>query len=209
MSQEAIRLGRLLVELLPDPEAFGLLALMVLQESRHKARSGPDRDIILLEEQDRSLWDSALIAEGQSLVERALSTRRFGAYTIQAAIAAVHANAAYSGTTDWPQIVALYGALASINPSPVVELNQAVAVAMSEGPVAGLLLIDAILDRGDLTDYHLSHAARADLCRRLRRLDDAKAAYREALRLAKQEPEIRFLKNRLESLGQSLENLVH
>ena len=207
MSQEAIRLGRLLVELLPDPEAIGLLALMVLQESRRKARSGSDGNIILLDDQDRSLWDSVLIAEGQSLVERALTTRRFGAYTIQAAIAAVHANAADYSATDWPQIVALYGALASINPSPVIELNRAVAVAMSEGPTAGLLLIDAILERGDLTDYHLSHAARADLCRRLGRFDDAKAAYCEALRLARQESEIRFLKNRLESLGQTIEKL--
>jgi RNA polymerase sigma-70 factor (ECF subfamily) len=200
LSREAIRLGRLLFGLLPDPEAMGLLALMLLQESRRKSRSTDDGDLILLEDQDRSLWDARLIAEGQQLVERALSTRRFGSYTVQAAIAAVHSNARMASATDWPQIVALYGALYAINPSPVVELNRAVAVAMRDGPTAGLELIDAILDRGELSDYHLVHAARAELCRRLGRTEEARIAYEDALRLAKQEPEIRFLKNRLACL---------
>jgi RNA polymerase sigma-70 factor, ECF subfamily len=200
LSGEAIRLGRLLVGLLPDPEAIGLLALMLLQESRRKARSTEHGDIILLEDQDRLLWDASMIAEGQQLVSRSLSTRRFGSYTVQAAIAAVHSMAATASVTDWKQIVALYGALYAINPSPVVELNRAVAVAMSDGPGAGLELIDMIVKRGELMDYHLLHAARADLCRRIGRLEEARIAYQDALRLAKQEPEIRFLNSRLASL---------
>lgn len=200
LSGEAIRLGKLLVELLPDPEAMGLLALMLLQESRRYARATPAGDLILLEDQDRQLWNTQLIREGRSFVDRALSTRRFGAYTVQAAIAAVHANASTADATDWPQIAALYDALLSINPSPVVELNRAVAVAMRDGPEAGLLLIEAIMMRGELTDYHLAHAAKADLCRRLGRIDEAKIAYGDALRLARQEPEIRFLQQRLGSL---------
>jgi RNA polymerase sigma-70 factor (ECF subfamily) len=200
LSGEAIRLGRLLVELAPDPEVIGLLALMLLQESRRLARSTPEGDIVLLEDQDRALWNTQLIAEGLLLVERSIATRRFGAYTLQAAIAAVHARAATAQETDWRQIAALYGALMVVNPSPVVELNRAVAVAMAEGPLAGLSLIDALIQRGDLADYHLLHAARADLCRRLGRTDDARAAYGQALRLARQQPEIRFLTRRLAEL---------
>jgi RNA polymerase sigma-70 factor (ECF subfamily) len=200
LSGEAIRLGRLLVELLPEPEAVGLLALMLLHESRRPARSTPEGDIVLLEDQDRSKWDAQLIAEGKALVERALSTRRFGAYTVQAAIAAVHASAASAAATDWRQIAALYGALLAINPSPVVELNRAVAVAMRDGPAAGLALIDAILGRGDLGDYHLAHAARADLLRRLGRREGSRQAYERALALAQQEPERRFLNMRLAQL---------
>ena len=200
LSGEAIRLGRLLVSLLPDPEAIGLLGLMLLQESRRHARATAEGDIVLLEDQDRSLWDARLIAEGQALVERALSTRRFGAYSVQAAIAAVHASAPTAHATDWRQIVALYDALLAINPSPVVELNRAVAVAMRDGPAAGLSLIDPILGRGDLAGYHLAHAARADLLRRLGRGDDARAAYERALGLAQQEPERRFLMKRLSHL---------
>ena len=184
LSGEAIRLGRLLVDLLPDPEAIGLLGLMLLQESRRETRATPEGDIVLLEDQDRSRWDARLIAEGRALVERALGTRRFGAYSIQAAIAAVHAGAPTAQATDWRQIVALYDALLAINPSPVVELNRAVAVAMRGGPAAGLALIDAVLGRGDLTGYHLAHAARADLLRRLGRRDEARAAYERALELA-------------------------
>ncbi len=200
LSGEAIRLDRLLVDLLPDPEAIGLLGLMLLQESRRETRATPEGDIVLLEDQDRSRWDARLIAEGRALVERALGTRRFGAYSIQAAIAAVHAGAPTVQATDWRQIVALYDALLAINPSPVVELNRAVAVAMRDGPAAGLALIDAVLGRGDLTGYHLAHAARADLLRRLGRLDEARAAYERALELAQQEPERRFLKKRLSQL---------
>jgi RNA polymerase sigma-70 factor (ECF subfamily) len=200
LSGEAIRLGRLLVDLLPDPEAIGLLGLMLLQESRRETRATPEGDIVLLEDQDRSRWDARLIAEGRALVERALGTRRFGAYSIQAAIAAVHAGAPTVQATDWRQIVALYDALLAINPSPVVELNRAVAVAMRGGPAAGLALIDAVLGRGDLTGYHLAHAARADLLRRLGRRDEARAAYERALELAQQEPERRFLKKRLSQL---------
>jgi len=200
LSGEAIRLGRLLVDLLPDPEAIGLLGLMLLQESRRETRATPEGDIVLLEDQDRSRWDARLIAEGRALVERALGTRRFGAYSIQAAIAAVHAGAPTAQATDWRQIVALYDALLAINPSPVVELNRAVAVAMRGGPAAGLALIDAVLGRGDLTGYHLAHAARADLLRRLGRRDEARAAYERALELAQQEPERRFLKKRLSQL---------
>lgn len=200
LSSEAIRLGRLLLELLPDPEVIGLLALMLLQESRRAARTTPDGDLILLEDQDRSQWDRQAIAEGQALVERALSTRRFATYTIQAAIASVHASAATATDTNWPQIVALYDALLSINPSPVVELNRAVAVAMRDGPQAGLALIDGLLQQGLLTDYHLAHAARADLNRRLGNRDAARRSYEQALSLVQQEPERRFLRSRLENL---------
>jgi RNA polymerase sigma-70 factor (ECF subfamily) len=199
LSAEAIRLGRLLVELLPEPEAVGLLALMLLHESRRPARSTPAGDIVLLEDQDRSKWDARLITEGKALVERALRTRRFGAYTVQAAIAAVHASAPTATATDWRQIAALYDALVAINPSPVVELNRAVAVAMRDGPAAGLTLIDAIL-HGHLGDYHLAHAARADLLRRLGRRQESRQAYERALALAQQEPERRFLLMRLAQL---------
>ena len=200
LSGEAIRLGRLLVELLPDPEAIGLRALMHLQESRRHARTTPDGDIVLLEDQDRSRWDTRLIAEGRSLVELALGSRRFGPYSVQAAIAAVHAGAPTASDTDWRQIVALYDALLVLAPSPVVELNRAVAVAMRDGPAAGLALIDAILAQGELDAYHLAHAARADLLRRLGHLDDARTAYERALSLARQEPERRFLRKRLSQL---------
>lgn len=200
LSGEAIRLGRLVVELLPDPEAVGLLALMLLQESRRRARATPEGDVVLLDEQDRSLWDAELIAEGRALVGRALNARRVGPYTIQAAIAAVHARAAAPGATDWRQIAALYDALLAAHPSPVVELNRAVAVAMRDGPAVGLSLIDALLGRGDLGAYHLAHAARADLLRRLGRRDDARVAYERALSLARQEPERRFLAKRLSQL---------
>src|SRR6266545_2815904 len=187
LSEEAIRLGRLLLELLPDPEVMGLLALMLLQESRRTARSSPEGDLILLEDQDRSLWNREQIAEGKALVEQALSSRRFCVYTLQAAIAAVHAEAPSAAATAWAQIVAWYDVLARVEPSPVVALNRAVAVAMRDGPVAGLQLIDAILARGDLVNYHLAHAARADLCRRLGRTADARASYQRALVLARQE----------------------
>jgi RNA polymerase sigma-70 factor (ECF subfamily) len=201
LSGEAIRLGRLLAELLPEPEATGLLALMLLQESRRTARASPDGDLILLEDQDRSLWDRRLIDEGRALVERALASRRFGVYTLQAAIAAVHAGAPSAAATDWPQIAALYGVLVRAEPSPVVELNRAVAVAMRDGPGAGLELIDNILGRGDLAGYHLAHAARADLCRRLGQAAEARESYLRALALARQEPERRFLERRLRELA--------
>jgi RNA polymerase sigma-70 factor (ECF subfamily) len=200
LSSEAIRLGRLLLELLPEPEVSGLLALMLLHESRRAARTSPDGDLILLENQDRSLWNRDQIAEGLALVERALSSQRVGAYTIQAAIAAVHAQAPTAAQTDWAQIVALYEMLLQIEPSPVIELNRAAAVAMRDGPLAGLTLIDAILARGDLADYHLIHSARAELCRRLGRTVDARAAYERALVLTQQEPERRFLQRRLDEL---------
>lgn len=200
LSGEAIRLGRLLVELLPDPEAVGLLGLMLLQESRRSARTSPDGDVILLADQNRLLWNRDLIREGLTLVNRALSSRRFGPYGVQAAIAAVHARAPTANETDWGQIVELYDALISINPSPVIELNRAVAVAMRDGPGAGLKLIDGILGRGVLNGYHLAHAARADLCRRLGRNAEARKAYEAALALAKQEPERRFLRLRMDSL---------
>ncbi|MFN2646618.1 MAG: RNA polymerase sigma factor [Burkholderiales bacterium] len=200
LSAEAIRLGKLLVELLPEPEAIGLLALMLLQESRRAARSSASGDLVLLEEQDRKLWDRALIADGVALVERALATRRFGLYSLQGAIAAVHAEAPSAGDTDWAQIVALYDVLARVEPSPVVELNRAVALAMRDGPAAGLALVDAILARGELKDYHLAHAARADLCRRLGRRGEACGAYERALALARQEPERRFIRQRLAEL---------
>jgi RNA polymerase sigma-70 factor (ECF subfamily) len=201
LSAEAIRLGRLLVSLLPDLEAVGLLALMLLQESRRAARASPDGEVILLADQDRSLWDRRAIAEGVSLVDRARVSGRPGPYTLQAAIAAVHARAPSAGATDWAEIVALYDALSRVEPSPVVELNRAVAVAMRDGPSAGLVLVEAILERGDLADYHLAHAARADLCRRLGRTREARASYQRALSLALQDPERRFLQRRLSELG--------
>jgi RNA polymerase sigma-70 factor (ECF subfamily) len=201
LSAEAIRVARLLIELLPEPEAIGLLALMLLQESRREARSTPSGDLVLLEDQDRSRWDKALIAEGSTLVERALATRRFGPYSLQAAIAAVHAAAPSVAKTDWREIVGLYEVLAGIDPSPVIELNRAVAVAMRDGPRAGLALIDPLLERGELAGYHLAHAARADLCRRLGRTADARASYERALALARQEPEQRFLRQRIAALG--------
>jgi RNA polymerase sigma-70 factor (ECF subfamily) len=201
VSAEAIRLGRLLVELLPEPEAMGLLALMLLHESRRAARTSPSGEVVLLDDQDRSKWDRAQIAEGTQLVERALASRRVGPYTIQAAISAVHAEAPTAAATDWNEIVGLYDVLRRIDPSPVIELNRAVAVAMRDGPEAGLRLIDAILDRGDLRDYRLAHAARAELCRRLGRNADARAAYQRALELTRQEPERRFLEKRLSELG--------
>jgi RNA polymerase sigma-70 factor, ECF subfamily len=201
LSAEAIRLGRLLIDLLPEPEVMGLLALMLLTESRRAARASQAGELILLEDQDRSLWNPGQIAEGISLVERALASGRFGPYTLQAAIAAVHAEAADFSATDWAQIAALYSLLARIDTSPVIELNHAVAVAMRDGPLSGLLLIDAILARGELKDYHLAHAARADLCRRLGKIEEARAAYRRALELARQEPERRFLERRLAELS--------
>ena len=197
LSGEAIRLGRLLVELLPEPEALGLLALMLLHESRRAARVTPEGDLILLEDQDRTLWDRAMIAEGGELVTRALGMRRFGPYAIQAAIGAVHAETVETRSTDWRQIVGLYDVLLRVEPSPVVELNRAVAVAMRDGPEAGLALIDALLERGELEKYHLAHAARADLCRRLERTSEAREAYRRALELTQLEPERRFLERRL------------
>jgi RNA polymerase sigma-70 factor (ECF subfamily) len=200
LSGEAIRLGRLLIELLPEPEAVGLLALMLLQDSRRAARTSPTGELVLLDDQNRSLWNQDQIAEGAALVERALSSRGVGPYTIQAAIAAVHAQASSPAATDWAQIVRLYDVLMRANPSPVVELNRAVAVAMRDGPLAGLPLIDAILARGDLENYHLAHAARADLCRRLGRTAEARASYQRALGLTQQEPERRFLTRRLSEL---------
>ena len=200
LSLEAIRLGRLLVELLPEPEAQGLLALMLLQESRRAARTSADGELVLLGEQDRSLWNRVQIDEGSALVERSLSSRRVGPYAIQAAIAAVHANAASPEATDWSEIVGLYDVLMLLAPSPVIELNRAVAVAMRDGPQAGLALVEALLERGELAEYHLAHAARADLARRLGRTDDAKAAYERALALTRQEPERRFLGRRLAEL---------
>jgi RNA polymerase sigma-70 factor (ECF subfamily) len=201
LSAEAIRLGRLLVELLPETEALGLLALMLLHESRRAARTSVSGELILLDHQDRALWDRDQIAEGTRLVEQVLSSRRFGPYTIQAAIAAVHAGAPSAAATDWTEIVGLYDVLARADPSPVIELNRAVAVAMRDGPAAGLLLIDAILDRGDLRDYRPAHAARAELCRRLGRTTEARASYERALALTRQEPERRFLERRLAELG--------
>lgn len=200
VSGEAIRLGRLLVELLPEPEAMGLLALMLLQESRRAARTSPTGDLILLEDQDRALWNRTQIADGVALVEQALASRRIGPYMLQAAIAAVHAEAADAAATDWAQIVGLYDVLARIDASPVLELNRAVAVAMRDGPEVGLALVDAILARNELADYHLVHAVRADLCRRLDRVAEARASYRMALALARQEPERRFLEHRLREL---------
>ncbi len=200
LSSEAIRLGRLLVELLPEPEAIGLLALMLLQESRRTARMDANGELVLLEDQDRSSWNRDQIAEGVRLVERALASQRFGPYTIQAAIAAVHAQSPRADATDWAQIVALYDVLLRAEPSPVIELNRAVAVAMRDGEAAGLALVDAILGRGELTDYRLAHAARAELCRRLGRTPEARASFERALALTRQEPERRFLEKRLAGL---------
>jgi RNA polymerase sigma-70 factor, ECF subfamily len=208
LSREAIRLGRLLLDLLnkdhlhqiQEPEVMGLLGLMLLQESRRAARTSPAGDLILLDDQDRSLWNRDQIAEGIALTERALQSRRFGAYTLQAAIAAVHAGSASPASTDWREITLLYDRLLEIQPSPVVELNRAVAVAMSEGPEQGLRLIDDLLAREHLSNYHLAHSARADLCRRLGRIPEARASYEKALALAPQEADRRFLARRLEEL---------
>jgi RNA polymerase sigma-70 factor (ECF subfamily) len=200
LSGEAIRLGRLLVELLPEPEAMGLLALMLLHESRRPARASSSGELILLDDQDRSLWNREQILEGTALVERALASRRIGPYTLQAAIAAVHAEAPAAAATDWAQIVGLYDVLVRAEPSAVVELNRAAAVAMRDGPAAGLALIDAILARGDLADYPLAHSARAELCRRLGKTGDARASYERALGLTRQEPQRRFLERRLSEL---------
>jgi RNA polymerase sigma-70 factor (ECF subfamily) len=200
LSAEAIRVGRLLVGLLPEPEAIGLLALMLLQESRRTARTSPTGELVLLDAQDRSLWNRALIAEGTELLQRALTTRNFGGYTLQAAIASVHAAATTASATNWAEIVGWYDVLLRLEPTPVVELNRAVAVAMRDGPAAGLTLIDELLERGDLVGYHLAHAARADLCRRLGLSRDARAAYERALSLTQLEPERRFLERRIAEL---------
>jgi RNA polymerase sigma-70 factor, ECF subfamily len=208
LSGEAIRLGRLLMQLLPartpissgggpEPEVTGLLALMLLQESRRAARTSPEENLILLDEQDRSLWNQEQIREGIALVEQSFSSKRFGPYSLQAAIAAVHAEALCASETDWAEIVGLYDMLLGSEPSPVIELNRAVAVAMRDGPQAGLEIIDGILARGDLSEYHLAHSAKAELCRRLGRSAEAKASYERALALTQQEPERRFLKGRL------------
>ena len=201
LSEEAIRLGRLVMELLPDAEVMGLLALMLLQESRRTARTSATGDLILLEDQDRSCWNQVQIAEGRALVQRSLSSQQFGSYTIQAAIAAVHSEALSAAATDWAQIVALYDLLLQAERSPIVELNRAVAVAMRDGFSAGLQQIDAILTRGELSSYHLAHAARADFCWRLGRIAEAKVSYQRAIELVKQEPERRFLEKRLRELG--------
>ncbi|MFH0022600.1 RNA polymerase sigma factor [Pseudomonas fluorescens] len=200
LTREAIRLGRLLMELLPEPEVMGLLALMLLHESRRPARTSPNGELVLLDDQDRALWDAGLIAEGCALVERALSTRRFGPYCLQAAIAAVHAEAPHAAQTDWVQIVGLYDVLLRALPSPVIELNRAVAVAKRDGPGAGLSLIEGILQRGELQDYHLAHSARAEFCRQLGRVGEAREAYQRALALTRQEPERRFIQGRLLAL---------
>jgi RNA polymerase sigma-70 factor (ECF subfamily) len=203
LSAEAIRLGRLLVQLLPEPEAIGLLALMLLHESRRAARTSPSGDVILLDEQDRALWNREYIAEGARLVRQALASRRVGPYTIQAAISAVHAEAPNAAATDWAEVVQLYDVLARADRSPVIALNRAVAVAMRDGPAAGLAIIDAILERGDLIDYRLAHAARADMYRRLGRTSDARASYERALALTRQAPERRFIERRLAELAGS------
>ena len=200
LTGEAIRLGRLLAELQPEPEVLGLLALMLLQESRRAARTSATGELILLENQDRALWNRAQIAEGVALVEKAVSSQRFGPYTLQAAIAAVHAEAESVALTDWRQIVALYDRLARLQPSPVVRLNRAVAVAMCDGPEAGLALIDALLERGELADYYLAHSARADMYRRLGRTAEARSSYEKALALTLQEPERQFLQERIRQL---------
>lgn len=200
LTLEAIRLGRLLLELLPEPEVMGLLALMVLHESRRSARTSASGELVLLEAQDRTLWNAALIAEGCALVEQALTTRRFGPYCLQAAIAAVHAEAPSAGETDWRQIVGLYDVLLRAVPSPVIELNRAVAVAMEQGPLAGLALVDNLLQRGELQDYHLAHSARGEFCRQLGRFDEARSAYEKALSLTQQAPEKRFITRRLAEL---------
>ena len=201
LSGEAIRLGRLIVELLPEPEAMGLLALMLLQESRRAARTSLSGELVLLNDQDRSLWNREQIAEGSALVTRSLASQRFGPYTLQAAIAAVHADAMSADATDWDEIAGLYDVLLRVEPTPVVELNRAVAIAMRDGPAEGLALIETLLARGDLKDYHLAHAARADLCRRLGRTAQARASYKRALALARQSPERRFLERRLAELS--------
>jgi RNA polymerase sigma-70 factor (ECF subfamily) len=201
LCDEAIRLGRLLAELLPESEVLGLLALMLFHDSRRAARASADGEIILLDDQDRSLWNRAQIREGGALIERALSSRRVGPFTLQAAIAAVHATAERAGDTDWRQIVGLYDVLLRLDPSPVVELNRAAAVAMAEGAEAGLAEIEKVLARGDLADYHFAYSAKAELCRRLGRRDDAREAYTRALALARQEPARRFLERRLTELG--------
>jgi RNA polymerase sigma-70 factor (ECF subfamily) len=201
LSAEAIRVARLLLELLPEPEVMGLLGLMLLHDSRREARTTADGELVLLDQQDRARWNRAQIEEGATLIRRALASRRFGPYTVQAAIAAVHSDARAPQATDWDQIVGLYDVLLRMEPSPIIELNRAVAVAMRDGPAAGLALVEAILDRGELADYRLAHAARADLCRRLGRAADARAAYEKALALTRQETEQRFLKKRLAELS--------
>lgn len=201
LTREAIRLGRLLMELLPEPEVMGLLALMLLHESRRPARTSPSGELVLLDDQDRSLWDAGLMTEGCTLVELALTTRRFGPYCLQAAIAAVHAEAPSAAETDWEQIVGLYDVLLRAVPSPVIELNRAVALAKRDGALAGLLLIEGILARGELQDYHLAHSARAEFCRQLGRVEQARAAYQRALELTRQAPEQRFIEGRLRGLG--------
>ncbi|KJK01771.1 RNA polymerase subunit sigma-24 [Pseudomonas sp. 21] len=200
LSAEAIRLGRQLLDLLPEAEVMGLLALMLLHESRREARTAADGELVLLENQDRSRWNRALIEEGQQLITAALATRRIGPYTLQAAISAVHAAAADMASTDWAEIVGLYDLLLAMQPSPVIELNRAVALSLRDGPEAGLAQVDAILARGDLQDYHLAHAARADFCRRLERREQARGAYERALELARLEPERRFLEQRIREL---------
>lgn len=200
LTREAIRLGRLLMELLPEPEVMGLLAMMLLHESRRSARTSPSGELVLMDDQDRALWDAGLIAEGCALVERALITRRFGPYCLQAAIAAVHAEAPTAGETDWEQIVGLYDVLLRAVPSPVIELNRAVAVAKRDGALAGLQLIEGILAQGELQDYHLAHSARAEFCRQLGRVAEAREAYLRALELTRQEPERRFIEGRLLAL---------
>jgi len=200
LTREAIRLGRLLMELLPEPEVLGLLALMLLHESRRKARTSSSGELILLDEQDRSLWDATMIAEGCALIERALGLDGFGPYCLQAAISAVHAEASTAAQTDWAQIVGLYDVLLAGVPSPVIELNRAVAISRRDGPLAGLTLIEAILARGDLQDYHLAHSARAEFCRQLGRVTDARAAYERALALTRQAPERRFIEGRIKGL---------
>ncbi len=204
LTREAIRLGRLLMELLPEPEVMGLLAMMLLHESRRSARTSPSGELVLLDDQDRALWDAGLIAEGCALVERALTTRRFGPYCLQAAIAAVHAEAPTAGETDWEQIVGLYDVLLRAVPSPVIELNRAVAVAKRDGALAGLQLIEGILARGELQDYHLAHSARAEFCRQLGRVEEARSAYLRSLELTRQEPERRFIEARLNQLSTPL-----
>ena len=200
LTSEAIRLGRLLAELQPEPEVIGLLSLMLLQESRRAARTSPAGELILLENQDRALWNREQIAEGVALVEKALKSRRFGPYTLQAAIAAVHAEAASAAATDWRQIVALYNRLVRIQPSPVVQLNRAVAIAMRDGPEVGLMHIDAVLEHGELANYYLAHSARADMYRRLGRTAEARSSYEKALALTQQEPERQLLQERIRQL---------
>ncbi|WP_095078480.1 RNA polymerase sigma factor [Pseudomonas sp. Irchel s3h17] len=201
LTREAIRLGRLLMELLPEPEVMGLLALMLLNESRRPARTSAAGELIVLDEQDRSLWDADMIAEGSALVERALGTRGFGPYCLQAAISAVHAEAKVAEDTDWPQIVGLYDVLLQAMPSPVIELNRAAALSRRDGPLVALNLVEGILNRGELLDYHLAHSARAEFCRQLGRVEEAKAAYRRALELTRQAPERRFIERRLAELS--------